>query len=79
MKHSNNQEVIQIFDQFTGKKKPADKTGIQNDILKSETKESSKILTSKKSRNLNGLTNYLSEFKSNKLEEEYKVCKTTHL
>lgn len=64
--------MIQTFDQFTGKKKPAVKTGIQNDI--SQTKESSKILTSKKSQNLNGLTNYLSEIKSTKMVEEYKVC-----
>nr|XP_034311837.1 receptor-type tyrosine-protein phosphatase epsilon-like isoform X1 [Crassostrea gigas] len=53
------------------KKKPAVKTRLQNDF--SQTKENSKILTSKKSQNLNGLTNYLSEIKSIKMEEEYKA------
>lgn len=62
-----------VFHQFTGKRKPT-KTGIQNDILKSETKERSKRLTSEDSQNFNGLTKYLSEIKSTKMEEEYKVC-----
>lgn len=64
--------------QSTGKRKPADKNGIKNDVFKSETKERSKGLISKESQNLNGLTKYLSEIKSTKMEEEYKVCWTKH-
>lgn len=36
------------------------------------------MLTSKKTQNLNGLTNYLSDIKSIKMEEEYKVCWTKY-
>lgn len=57
-------------DQFTGERK----TGIQNDILISETKERSKRLKSTDSQNLKGLTKYLSEIKGTKMKEEYKVC-----
>lgn len=66
-------EIIKTFYQFTGKRKPAT-TGIQIDVLKSETKERSKRLNSKDSQYFHGLTKYLSEIKSTKMEEEYKVC-----
>lgn len=62
------------IEQSTGKRKPADKNEIKNDVFKSETKERSKGLISKESQNLNSLTKYLSEIKSTKMEEEYKVC-----
>lgn len=65
------------LNQFTGKRKSAS-IGIQNDVFKSETKERSKGLISKESQNLNSLTKYLSEIKSTKMEEEYKVCWTKH-
>nr|XP_034311830.1 receptor-type tyrosine-protein phosphatase epsilon isoform X2 [Crassostrea gigas] len=55
-----------------GKRKPADKTGTKNDISNSETKKS-KGLISKEYQNLKGLTTYLSEIKSTKMEEEYKA------
>ncbi|XP_065921324.1 receptor-type tyrosine-protein phosphatase epsilon isoform X2 [Magallana gigas] len=55
------------------KKQQADKTGTKNDIFKSETKTRSKGLISKESQNLNGLTKYLSEIKTTKMEEEYKA------
>lgn len=74
--HSNKND--KTFDQFTDKKKPADKTGIQHDNFKSETKEISKRLTSKDSQNLNGLKKYLSEIKNINMEEEYKVCLTSY-
>ncbi|XP_065921325.1 receptor-type tyrosine-protein phosphatase epsilon-like [Magallana gigas] len=54
-------------------KRKSAKTGIQNDVLKSETKERSKRLTSKDSQNFNNLTQYLSEIKRSKMEEEYKA------
>lgn len=57
----------------TGNKQQADKTGTKNDIFKSETKTRSKESISKESQNLNGLTKYLSEIKTTKMEEEYKV------
>lgn len=66
--------MIKTFNQFTGKRKSA-RTGIQNDVFKSETKKISKRLTSKDSQHLNGLTKYLSEVKRTKMEEEYKVCR----
>lgn len=66
------------FDQFSDKRKPADKTGIQHDNFKSETKERSKRLTSKDSQNLLGLTKCLFEIKNTKMEEEYKVCWTRY-
>lgn len=72
----HSDKTIKTFDQFTDKRKQADKTGIQHDNFESETKERSKILTSKDSQNLNGLTKYLSEIKNTKMEEEYKVCWT---
>lgn len=63
-----------MFNKSTGKRKTADKTGIQNDVLKSDTKERSEGLIS----NLTGLTKCLSEIKSTKMEEEYKVCWTKY-
>lgn len=64
--------MVKSLYQFTGKRKSAS-TGIQNDVFKSESTEISKILTSKDSHHLNGLTQYLSEVKRSKMEEEYKV------
>ncbi|XP_052684164.1 receptor-type tyrosine-protein phosphatase epsilon-like isoform X2 [Crassostrea angulata] len=55
------------------RKKPAVKTGIKNDVLKSDTKEGKERLLSKDSQNLNGLTKYLSEINNTKMEEEYKA------
>lgn len=69
----NYKNIYNNYAQTTGKRKPADKTGIQNDVLKSDMKERSKRLISKDSQNLTGLTKYLSEIKNTKMEEEYKV------
>lgn len=74
----HSDKTIKSFDQFTDKRKPADKTGIQHGNFESETKERSKRLTSKDSQNLNGLTKYLFEIKNTKMEEEYKVCWTRY-
>lgn len=71
-------KTINTFDQFTDKRKPADKTGIQHDNFESETKDRSKRVTIKDSQKLNGLTKYLSEIKNTKMEEEYKVCWTRY-
>lgn len=66
--------MVKTLNQFTGKRKSAS-IGIQNDVFKSETKEISKKFTSKDSQHLNSLTQYLSEVKRIKMEEEYKVCR----
>uniref|UniRef100_A0A8W8NCG0 protein-tyrosine-phosphatase n=1 Tax=Magallana gigas TaxID=29159 RepID=A0A8W8NCG0_MAGGI len=60
-------------DTLIKRKRKSAKTGFQNDVLKSETNERSKRLTSKDSQNLTGLTQYLSEIKRTKKEEEYKA------
>lgn len=67
-----------MFNQSTGKRTTADKTGIQNDVLKSNTKQRSEGPIPNDSLNLTGLTKYLSEIKSTKMEEEYKVCWTKY-